>query len=313
MRHAIRAGVFGCCAFLCVIAHAQAPRVSVLVDLDPQRVDRSTQIESIAADSAGRLYVADNVSGNVLRVDPKSPVPVVVGRILRRETQGMGASNGLAFNKDGDLFIAKGAFTEVLRIRKDDLDPNRPGAAETFATAVANANGLIVLPSGHLLVSGSASGNIYRIPPQGGTAQVVFHRDQFFPNGLTLDANGRLYVSDTQRGEIWRFAVNATGTIDTATLFVKNALLERVDGIAFDGAGTLWCAVQSNSIVTVTPDGTVRLVAHNDSRGPLEVPTAIVFVGSRAYTNNHDTVAPPNGDGKMSDGGVGASILVIDP
>jgi len=76
-------------------------------------------------------------------------------------------------------------------------------------------------------------------------------------------------------------------------LFVKSPLLERIDGIAFDSAGTLWCAVQTNSIVTVAQDGAVREVAHNGSDGPLEVPTAIVFVGRRAYVNNHDTRRNP--------------------
>jgi len=67
--------------------------------------------------------------------------------------------------------------------------------------------------------------------------------------------------------------------------------------IAFDAMGTLWCAVQSNSIGTLAAAGEVRVVAKNDSKGPLEVPTAIVFVGSRGDTNNHDTVGPPTGTG----------------
>ena len=71
--------------------------------------------------------------------------------------------------------------------------------------------------------------------------------------------------------------------------------------------------LQRNAIVAITRDGTIREVAHNDSHGPLEAPTAIVFVGGRAYMNNHDTVAPPNGNGKSSDDGIGAPIAVIDP
>jgi hypothetical protein len=49
--------------------------VSTLVDLDPASVDRTVIVESIAADKDGRLYLPDRVSGNILRVGPKSPSP----------------------------------------------------------------------------------------------------------------------------------------------------------------------------------------------------------------------------------------------
>jgi sugar lactone lactonase YvrE len=288
-------------------AFAQAPPVSVLVDLDPQRVDRSTAIESIAADSEGRLYVPDTVTGNIWRVDPQRPSPVLVGKIPPQ------APNGLTFNRDGDLFIAKGARAQIMRIRRADLRPDPPGIADVYATGTRGANGIVFDRIGNAFVSGSGTGALYRVRPGGGEAEVVFHRDGFFPNGLAFDREGVLHISDTQRGEIWKTAVNPDGTLGTPTLFAKSPLLERVDGIAVDAAGTLWCAVQRNSIVTVTKEGEIREVARNDSRGPLEVPTAIVFVGSRAYVNNHDTVAPPNGDGKSSEAGVGASIAVIEP
>jgi len=298
---------------LAAAAWGQVPRVAVLVDLDPQRVDRSTAIESITADAQGRLYVPDNVSGNIFRVDPNAPVPVIVGRIARRPAQSEAASNGLAFNRAGDLFIAKGAFNEVLRIRRSDLNPDRPGLAETFAAGTDAPNGVVVAANGTLFVSGPATGNIYFIRPTGGRAAVAFHRDGFRPNGLAIDARGFLYMTETAAGQVWKAAIGPDGHLSQPTLFAKSPLLERIDGIAFDASGTLWGAVQRNAIVTVSSDGTVRDVAHNDGDGPLEAPTAIVFVGSRAYVNNHDTVAPPNGDGKTSERGVGASIAVIEP
>ena len=45
-------------------------------------------VESITADKDGRLYLPDRVTGNILRVDPKTPKPVVVGRIEAREITG---------------------------------------------------------------------------------------------------------------------------------------------------------------------------------------------------------------------------------
>ena len=121
----------------CATMRTSDPSVSILVDLDPASVDRSVIVESITADKEGRLYVPDRVTGNILRVDPKSPKPVVVGRIEAREMKGKKVNAdaaGIAFNSQGDLFIAVGPFSEVVRVRGADFNPAKPGLAQTFAT-----------------------------------------------------------------------------------------------------------------------------------------------------------------------------------
>src|SRR5437016_11353770 len=113
----------------CAAMQATSPAVSILVDLDPARADRSVIVESITADRQGRLYLPDRVTGNILRVDPKSPKPVVVGRIEAREIQGKKVNadgSGIAFNQQGDLFIAAAPFSEVVRIRSVDLNVQKP-------------------------------------------------------------------------------------------------------------------------------------------------------------------------------------------
>src|SRR6266568_4182755 len=70
-----------------LIGATLAPRVSVLIDLDPNSAAQTVIVESIAADSHGMLYVCDRVSGNVWRIDPKKPKLVVVGRVEPREIQ----------------------------------------------------------------------------------------------------------------------------------------------------------------------------------------------------------------------------------
>ena len=72
----------------CASTQMGGPTVSILVDLDPASTDRTVIVESITADRNGMLYLPDRVTGNILRVDPKSPKAVVVGRIEAREIQG---------------------------------------------------------------------------------------------------------------------------------------------------------------------------------------------------------------------------------
>lgn len=313
--------------------HAQSAKVSILVDLDPASAAQTVIVESIAADQQGRLYVCDRVTGNILRVDPKAPKPVVMGRVEARQVgdkKVMAGASGIVFNQQGDLFITSGPFREVLRIKGADLNQEKPGTAQTFATGTEGANGIAFDRQGNLYVSGGRNGKIYRAGPAGGAvelfAQIELYTrtlpdgktQQAIPaNGLTFDAQGTtLYVADTARGAIWKVAVGAGGKAGKPVLLAQSPLLEGADGPAFDPTGKLWVAAnERNAIVAVTPDGKVQDVAKNGSQGPLEFPTAVVFVGNTAYISNFDTPRRDNlaADGKTSIDGIGASIVQITP
>ena len=194
-------------------------------------------------------------------------------------------SSGLIFNEGGDLYLTSGGFREILRIRKMELNPGKPGVAETFATNTEGSNGIAFDKKGNLYVSGGRNGKIYRIGPEGGAAedwaQIELHTrtladgktQQAIPaNGLVFDSQGMvLYVADTARGAIWKVAVNPDGKAGKPSLMVQSELLEGADGPAFDSKGNLWVAAnERNAIVEVTPEGKVRDVLKNDSRGPLD-------------------------------------------
>jgi len=316
----------------CATMQPRSPAVSILVDLDPARADNSVVVESITADKEGRLYLPDRVSGNILRVDPKSPTPVAVGRIDAREIKGKKVNadaSGLAFNQQGDLFIAATGFSEVVRIKGSDLNPGKPGRTETFATDTPGANGIVFDNQGNLYVSGGRAAKIYRVGAGGGPAKAIAQIEPhtrtlpdgtttqpIVENGLAFDANGVLHVADTARGAIWKLAIGAGGNLGKLTLLAQNPLLEGADGIAFDRRGTLWVAVnERNAIAAVTTDGKVQEVAKNGSQGPLEFPSAIVFVGGIAYVSNLDFARRDNLDanGKSALDGIGASIVQITP
>jgi sugar lactone lactonase YvrE len=316
----------------CATMRMGSPTVSILVDLDPASVDRTVIVESITADKDGRLYLPDRVTGNILRVDPKSTKPVVVGRIEAREIKGKkinADASGLAFNSQGDLFIAVGPFSEVVRVRGADLNPAKPGVAQTFATGTAGANGIAFDRQGNLFISGGASGIVYRVGPNGGAAQPAVQIDKnsrtlpdgkaqqaIIANGVEFDAKGVLHVADTSRGAVWKVVIGADGKGGKPALLAQSPLLEGADGLAFDRSGKLWVvANERNALVTVAIDGSVEQVAKNGSQGPLEFPAALVFVGNTAYIANFDTPRRDNMDanGKTALDGIGASIAQITP
>ena len=314
----------------CATTQMGDPTVSILIDLDPASTDRTVIVESITADRSGMLYLPDRVTGNILRVDPKSPKAVVVGRIEAREIQGKKVNaepSGIAFNSQGDLFVAVGPFREVVRIRGAELDPMKPGLAQAFATGTAGANGIVFDRQGNLFVSGGASGIVYRAGPNGGAAEAAVQIDkyvrtlpdgktqqQIVANGLEVDASGALLVADTARGAIWKVVMGADGKGGKPVLLAQSSLLEGADGLAFDRSGKLWITLNElNGIATLTPDGQVRQVAKNGSGGPFEFPSAIVFVGDRGYVSNLDIPRRDNMDanGVTARDGIGASIAQI--
>ena len=304
---------------------------SILVDLDPASVDRTVIIESITASRDGLLYVADRVSGNVMRIDPGKPQPVVVGRIGARQVNGQNTApnpSGMVFNAQGDLLIGASAFGEVVRLRAAELDPARPGVAQTFATGVPGANGVEIDRQGRLYISGGASGNIFRVGPNGGAAETVATVERFtrtlpdgrtqqsiVANGLAIDKAGAVYVADTARGAVWRVAFDSEGRAQRPALWVQNAALEGADGLAFDARGHLWVAANElNALMRISPSGELTEAARNGPAGPLEFPAALVFVGDTGYVANFDTPRRVNLDaGSLTTAreGIGASIARV--
>ena len=307
-----------------------APTVSILVDLDPASTDRTLIIENITADRNGVLFTSDRVTGNILRVDPKSPAAVVVGKVDSRTVDGKkvdSSPGGIAFDAKGDLYLAAGPFGEVVRIRAADLNAAKPGVAQTFATGVPGANGIAFDNRGTLYVSGGASGIVYSVGPNGGAAQPAAQIERntrtlpdgkatqaIVANGLKFDAAGVLHVADTSRGAIWKVVIGADGKGSKPVLLAQSPLLEGADDMAFHSNGDVWVAANElNAIVSVTPAGMVKTIVNNGSQGPLEFPAALVFVGKTAYIANFDVPRRINMDanGTTARDGIGASIAQI--
>lgn len=314
----------------CAVVQPGEPAISILVDLDPASVDRTVIVESITADRSGVLYLPDRVTSSILRVDPKSPRPVVVGKIEARTVDGKTVQpmpGGIAFDGKGDLYVATGPFGEVVRIVAADLNPAKPGVAKTFATGVPGANGIAFDKRGTLFVSGGASGVVYSVGASGGAAQAVAQIEKhvrtlpdgktqqaIVANGLEFDAKGVLHVADTARGAVWKVVLGADGKGEKPVLVAQDPMLAGADGMAFDPGGNLWVtANELNAVVSVTPSGAVKTIAKNNSQGPLEFPSAVVFVGKRAYISNFDTPRRDNLDanGTTAKDGIGASIAQI--
>ena len=224
----------------------------------------------VAADSAGNIFVADTDNGLIRRVTPDGIVNTLAGTAgLEGWTDGIGAAarfsspTAIAVDSMGNVFVGdSGNFT----IRKIAA-----GAVVTTFAGMAGGFGTL----------------------DGTGAEARFH----FPQGLTLDRMGNLYVADfynhsirkiTPSGVVTTFAglsgsssssaINGTST--TARFYYPS-------GIAVDNNGNVYVAeAGTNSIRKITADGVVTTFAG---------PTGAYIFGSADGTGTEARFAYPEG------------------
>jgi uncharacterized protein (TIGR03437 family) len=206
--------------------------------------------ESVAADASGNLYIGDD--DKIRRITPDGIIHTVAGT----GTAGYAGDGGpalaaqlhmplsLATDGDGNLYIAD---EENYRVRM-------VSAAGTIATVAGNGS-----------YDFQGDGVPAAAAPLSGTL------------GIAVDAAGSLYIADAGNNRVRK--VLADGTIATVAGtgtagysgdggLATAAQLSNPCGLAFDGAGNLYIADESNFVVRkVAPNGAISTVAANSSLG----------------------------------------------
>ncbi len=232
--------------------------------------------ESLAVDGQGNLYASLGFIGEVVKVTPSGQQP-----IAPRLPVGAGLLTGLAFDPDGNLYVADATF---------EASPTPPGvfrigpggAVRRVATLPADSfpNGL-AFHGGYLYISDSSRGAVWRLSP-GGKAASWLQDPLLAPKVSTgIGANGlafwqgSLYVAVADSGTIVRVPLTAGGNAGTPVVTAQAPLLRTADGIAFDVQGNLYITVNDNRLVRLAPDGVLtQLAAKNDG---LVYPTMPAF------------------------------------
>jgi sugar lactone lactonase YvrE len=210
-------------------------------------------LEGLTTDRRGNLYTPGRgvAPCPILRTTVDGGTPQVVGNIAAPCNP-----TGLAFDDDGDLFIADGNRIVTLR-------PNAaaPPTATVYATDVPGANGVAFDRGGRLWVSdgGTSQGRVWRIgsdripvevlrvqplandvnldatgvggvgrdnrslppgtitiTPNGRQAANTLGSQHLVANGIAFDGD-TLYVADTARGAIWRARIDHKGRLQSPT------------------------------------------------------------------------------------------------
>ena len=245
--------------------------------------------ESLAVDDDGTMYVSLGFEGRVVRI-------VEVDGIQTYETyaqlnQGQGLITGLAFDKDGNLYVGVATFS---------TDPlpyiakiSSKGVWETFAVLPVGSfpNGLAFDTAGSLYVSDSHSTTLYKFSADGETRDIWLDSPLLAPNkglganGLAFDKAGDMWIAVSNSGMILQVHVSG-GLPDGEPVVVKQGEeLKTADGIAFGPDGSLYVAVnRTNSLWVLGMNGSLERLA-NRSDG-LSYPTQPVISGGELFLTN---------------------------
>lgn len=257
--------------------------------------------EGIMALDDGTLVVADARGGcNRIRPDGRTEFFGDLG----------GAPNGICIDTDGKVIVAN--------IGNGQLQSLAPDGHHTVLMTHADGRRMVApnFPlldaKGRLWVTNSTANEdinavLMRPSPDGCVVCIENGRPRiladgiYFANGVALNADATfLYVAQTMRSNILRFAIRNDGTLGPAEIFGPSPLTQQgyPDGIAFDETGNLWITFpQRNAVGYLTATGELCMYLEDPQRQVLQRPANICFGGPErrtAYIGSLDGTTIPN-------------------
>jgi gluconolactonase len=204
--------------------------------------------EGPSAAPDGRVFFTDQPNDKIEIWDENGTITNFVNSSER--------SNGTKFNKKGELVTCADLHNRLVVFT---MDKHHRTLAEKFNGFVLNGpNDLWIAPNGGIYFSDPyyprkywEEGHkevqdvrgVYYLSPEGNVIRVISDFKQ--PNGLIGTPDGKtLYVSDINDRKIWKYSINADGTLGNKTLFAP----EGSDGMAIDNRGNVYL---TNSCVSV--------------------------------------------------------------
>ena len=239
-----------------------------------------TQPNGVTVDIDGNIYVIGS-SNKIRKIDTDGNVTTIAGSGNSGSDDGQGTSatfnglNGITVDNQGNLYVADSMNN---KIRKIDTDGNvttftgsgsagsddGQGASATFNypyDVEVDNNGNIYVADylNHKIRKIDSSGNVTTIAGSGtsGSADgqgtlATFYR----PSGVTLDANGNIYVADTWNNKIRKIDINGNvttiagsiqGYVDNSSALVARFYWPR--DVIIDTGGNLFIADYNNNVV----------------------------------------------------------------
>jgi len=199
----------------------------------------------IAIDSKGLIYVGDQKVGAVFIFDQKTHETQMIKNGVEAH---FGWINGLAIDDDDRLFVADGKMRRVMVFSpKHELEGQiTEGLVDPCGIAIDTENRLLYVVDTHqdqVIVYDADTQKLLRRIGTGGKNHFLTTPGDFgAPQGVALDKDGNVYVTDTLNDRVEIF----DGDGNFISTFGKNGdgpgYFSRPKGIAVDSDGHIWVA-----------------------------------------------------------------------
>ena len=214
--------------------------------------------EGPAFDRHGNLHFVNWGASAIMRLSPDGALSEVFN------TGGIPA--GLAFAPDGALWIADEG-DDIHGLLRVDLEAQTSEiVVNSFQGKPLNgANDLVFGVDGTVYFSdpwrtslANPTGGFYRLMADGMLDRI--DSGLAFPNGVAIDPSGEyVYLAETQRNRILRYAINADGSMGEREHWANTPTPPGPDGMAFASNGELFSARFNGWGVDVyAPDGSLQ-------------------------------------------------------
>jgi uncharacterized protein (TIGR03437 family) len=241
-------------------------------------------IQGVAVDWAGNLYISDTDHHRVRKIDTSGVITLVAGTGIAGFVGDGGPATkaslnlpyGLAVDPAGNIYVADLGNNRVRRIAPDGTiltvagtgrDGSGGGGGLATAAELLAPRNVALDAAGNLYISEFAGHRVRKVSPDGqistvaGTGTAGFAGDGGpataaqigYPAGLAVDGHGVLYIADSQNQRIRR--ILPSGTIGTLLGDTPATALLTPTAIAVDASGTIYVADYSNIVRAYTPAG----------------------------------------------------------
>ncbi|CZY23701.1 SMP-30/gluconolactonase/LRE family protein [Enterobacter hormaechei] len=233
-------------------------------------------IEGPTFDRNGDLYVTDIPYGRIFRIDQLGVWSLVV--------EYNGWPNGLAFHRDGRLFIAD-YRRGILALNPSSPDVS-PILTHIRSESFKGVNDLFFDESGRLYFTDQGqtgmqdpTGRVYRFEPEANRIECLLSNGPS-PNGLLLDHEGKaLLVAMTRGNAVWRLPVTEHGPSSKVGIFTAMAGgVSGADGMGLDAEGNVYVCDAGHGCVWIFSRYGVPLFRYDSCTGGRTL-TNIAFGG----------------------------------